>query len=99
MGTSGASVVLLDAKRGEAYFQSFTAPGVASSDGLLLPIEDAAGRVPAGTTLLTSPFVDIAALARFARHAEPDDCPPEASYIRGADAKPQTKFRVARVTS
>ena len=42
-------------------------------------------------------FGDIAALARFAATADPALYPPEASYIRGADAKPQEKFRVARV--
>jgi len=36
-------------------------------------------------------------LARFAATADPALYPPEAAYIRGADAKPQEKFRVARV--
>jgi tRNA threonylcarbamoyladenosine biosynthesis protein TsaB len=42
-------------------------------------------------------MVDIAALARFAATAEPSAYPPEAAYVRDADAKPQEKFRVARV--
>jgi hypothetical protein len=46
---------------------------------------------------LTTPIVDIAALARFAVALDPQNYPPEATYIRGADAKPQEKFRVARV--
>ena len=37
------------------------------------------------------------ALARFAVTADPARYPPEAAYIRDADAKPQEKFRVARV--
>jgi tRNA threonylcarbamoyladenosine biosynthesis protein TsaB len=61
-------------------------------------MEEARRRIPAGARTLTSPFVDIAAIARFAATANPDAYPPEASYVRGADAKPQEKFRVARVT-
>jgi tRNA threonylcarbamoyladenosine biosynthesis protein TsaB len=59
----------------------------------------ARARIPRGAQTHTSPFVDIAALARFAATAEPDRYPPEATYIRDADAKPQEKFRVARVSA
>lgn len=43
-------------------------------------------------------FVDIAMLARFATRCDPGSWPPDPNYIRDADAKPQEKFRVARVT-
>ena len=89
--------VLLDAKRGEAYFQTFSGPGIPIRDAALLPIEEAHNLVPPNTTMLTSPLVDIAAMARFAATADPALYPPEAAYIRDADAKPQEKFRVARV--
>lgn len=95
--TPGASAVLLDARREEAYFQKFSDPGVATGEAALLPIDDARSRVPAGTALITSPFVDIDAVARFSAGLDPAAYPPEASYIRDADAKPQEKFRVARV--
>ncbi|MFY8031566.1 MAG: tRNA (adenosine(37)-N6)-threonylcarbamoyltransferase complex dimerization subunit type 1 TsaB [Devosia sp.] len=88
--------VLLDARRDEAYFQSFSGPGISISPPQLLAMDEARRRVPLGATLLTSPFVDIAALARFASGLDPAAWPPEAAYIRDADAKPQTKFRVAR---
>jgi tRNA threonylcarbamoyladenosine biosynthesis protein TsaB len=97
LAIAGPSAVLLDAKRGEAYVQIFTAPGVPASEAALLPMEDARELIPQRADLITSPFVDIAALARFAREADPDAYPPEAAYIRDADAKPQEKFRVARV--
>jgi tRNA threonylcarbamoyladenosine biosynthesis protein TsaB len=97
LAIAGPSAVLLDAKRGEAYVQIFTAPGVPAGEAALLPMEDARELVPQGADLITSPYVDIAALARFAREADPDAYPPEAAYIRDADAKPQEKFRVARV--
>jgi tRNA threonylcarbamoyladenosine biosynthesis protein TsaB len=92
-----AIAVLLDAKRGEAYFQTFSGPGIAIREAALLPMEEARKLVPTGAETLTSPFIDIAALARFAMTADPALYPPEAAYIRDADAKPQERFRVARV--
>jgi tRNA threonylcarbamoyladenosine biosynthesis protein TsaB len=93
-----AAAVLLDARRDEAYFQLFSGPAVPVGGPALLPMEEARRRIPPGAALLTSPYVDIAALARFAATADPAAYPPEAAYIRDADAKPQEKFRVARVT-
>jgi tRNA threonylcarbamoyl adenosine modification protein YeaZ len=92
-----AVAVLLDARRNEAYFQTFSGPGIPIGSPALLPIDEARTRVPLGAETLTSPYVDIAALARFAATADPALYPPEATYIRDADAKPQQKFRVARV--
>jgi tRNA threonylcarbamoyladenosine biosynthesis protein TsaB len=91
--------VLLDARRGEAYVQSFSGPGIPIGDAAILPMDDARASIAPGTSLITSPLVDIAALARFAATADPALYPPEASYIRDADAKPQEKFRVARTGS
>lgn len=93
-----ATAVLLDARRDEAYFQLFSGPAIPASAAAILPMEEARRRIPPGTEMLTSPLVDIAALARFAATADPSNFPPEASYIRDADAKPQEKFRVARVS-
>ena len=89
--------VLLDARRDEAYFQAFSGPGIAIGAPALLPMATARARTPLGARTITSPFVDIAALARFAMTADPALYPPEAAYIRDADAKPQEKFRVAQV--
>jgi tRNA threonylcarbamoyl adenosine modification protein YeaZ len=97
LSATGPVAVLLDAKRGEAYFQTFAGPGIPVREAALLPTEEARALVPPGAELLTSPFIDIAALARFALIADPKLYPPEAAYIRDADAKPQEKFRVARV--
>jgi tRNA threonylcarbamoyl adenosine modification protein YeaZ len=87
--------VLLDARRGEAYFQAFSGPAIPIGAPALLPIDEA--RACAPQDVVTSPLVDIAALARFAATADPARFPPEATYIRDADAKPQEKFRVARI--
>jgi len=94
-----AIAVLLDARRDEAYFQIFSGPGIPVGQPALLPMDEARARVPRGAETHTSPFVDIGALARFAATAQPKLYPPEATYIRDADAKPQQKFRVARVTA
>jgi tRNA threonylcarbamoyladenosine biosynthesis protein TsaB len=91
-----ALAVMLDARRSEAYFQSFSGPGLATVEAQLLPLAEAQNRIPAGAALVTSPQVDIAALARFGSVADPQQFPPDAAYIRDADAKPQEKFRVAR---
>lgn len=88
--------VLLDARRGEAYFQAFSAPGVAETEPLLLPIDEARARVAQNTKLIESPFVDLAAMVRFAALADPALYPPHAAYIRDADAKPQNAARIPR---
>ncbi|MDB5623404.1 MAG: tsaB [Devosia sp.] len=90
------AAVLVDARRGEAYFQQFTAPGIPAGPALLLPMSDAQAAVPPDATLLVSPFVDIALLARFGAAADPGAFPPEAAYVREADAKPQSAARIAR---
>lgn len=90
------AVVLLDARRGEAYFQRFASPGHASDRPRLLKMADARARVAAGVCIIEDPFADIARLATFAAHLDPALYPPEAAYVRDADAKPQDRFRVAR---
>lgn len=92
-----AIAVLLDARRDEAYFQTFSGPGIPIGQPALLPMTEARARVPHGAETHTTPYVDIGAMARFAATAQPDLYPPEATYIRDADAKPQEKFRVARI--
>lgn len=90
------AVVLLDARRDEAYFQRFAGPGHSADRPRLLPMAEARARIEAGVSRIEDPFVDIALLAAFAAHLDPALYPAEAAYIRGADAKPQEKFRVAR---
>jgi tRNA threonylcarbamoyl adenosine modification protein YeaZ len=92
-----AIAVLLDARRDEAYFQIFSGPGIPVGQPALLPMAEARARVPRGAETHTTPYVDIGALARFAATAQPSRYPPEATYIRDADAKPQEKFRIAKV--
>lgn len=87
----GPVAVLLDARRGEAYFQLFPD----DAEPQVLPMDVARARIPSGVLVIESPFPDIALVARYAETA-PAGAPPEATYVRDADAKPQEKFRVAR---
>ncbi|NMA98534.1 MAG: tRNA (adenosine(37)-N6)-threonylcarbamoyltransferase complex dimerization subunit type 1 TsaB [Phyllobacteriaceae bacterium] len=93
---SGKVNVLLDARRDEAYFEAFPAPGIVGAGPRLVPLSDAQQSVDPKATLITSPFVDIEAMARFAAAADPTDFPPHASYVRDADAKPQDASRIPR---
>ena len=96
---TGAITVLLDARREEAYFQIFSAPGVPDGEPQLLPMAVAQQSVPKSSQLLTTPFVDIAAVARYGAIADPLAHAPEAAYVRDADAKPQTAARIERLKS
>ncbi|UXN74314.1 tRNA (adenosine(37)-N6)-threonylcarbamoyltransferase complex dimerization subunit type 1 TsaB [Devosia sp. A8/3-2] len=95
----GTITVLLDARRDEAYFQTFSALGMPDSAAQLLPMAVAQQAVRANSLLLTTPFVDIAALARYGAIADPLGHVPEAAYVRDADAKPQTAARIERLNS
>ncbi|HEV7277596.1 MAG TPA: tRNA (adenosine(37)-N6)-threonylcarbamoyltransferase complex dimerization subunit type 1 TsaB [Devosiaceae bacterium] len=92
----GPAAVLLDARRDEAYLQLFAAPGEPAGPAMLLPMAEARAQLPVDSAVLESPVVDITRLARFAATLEPAAFPPEAAYVREADAKPQDRFRVAR---
>ncbi|MBE0578039.1 tRNA (adenosine(37)-N6)-threonylcarbamoyltransferase complex dimerization subunit type 1 TsaB [Devosia sp.] len=96
LSATGPATVLLDARRGEAYFQTFVGPGQPTMDGDLLPMAIAQAAIVPGTALISSPFVDIAALARHGATLDPTGHPPEPNYIRDADAKPQTAARIER---
>lgn len=87
--------VLLDARRGEAYVQSFPADPLLAAPPALLPMETARAQLRPGVPLIESPAIDMAALARFALAADPARLPPDPTYVRAADAKPQTRGIVA----
>jgi tRNA threonylcarbamoyl adenosine modification protein YeaZ len=93
----GPNTVLLDARRGEAYFQTFAGPGQPLSRGELVPMMIAQAAIVPGMALITSPFVDIALLARYGAMLDPAAHPPEPNYLRNADAKPQHKARIERL--
>jgi tRNA threonylcarbamoyl adenosine modification protein YeaZ len=96
LGHDGPSTVLLDARRGEAYFQVFAGPGQPATQADLVPMAIGQAAIVPGTTLVTSPFVDIGLVARHGALADALTHPPEPNYIRDADAKPQTAARIER---
>jgi tRNA threonylcarbamoyladenosine biosynthesis protein TsaB len=96
LSADGPSTVLLDARRGEAYFQTFAGPAQPITGADLVPMAIAQAAIVPGTTIITSPFVDIAALVRYGATLDPMHNPPEPNYIRDADAKPQTAARIER---
>ncbi|MDB5587540.1 MAG: tsaB [Devosia sp.] len=98
LSVNGPSTVLLDARRDEAYFQMFAGPGQPTSKADIVPMMIAQAAIVPGTTLISSPFVDIALVARYGAAADPALHPPEPDYVRDADAKPQSAARIARLT-
>jgi tRNA threonylcarbamoyl adenosine modification protein YeaZ len=93
-----AVTVLLDARRDEAYFQTFTTPGTPTAPARILPMTEARAAILPGSSLIETPFVDIALLAAYGAAADPALHPPEPNYVRDADAKPQSAARIARIT-
>jgi len=90
----GPSDVIVDARRGEAYRQSFSAPGVPDGEPELVDLQQSLQTASREHT--DDPMINIAAMARFATAADPARFPPDPAYIRPADAKPQENARVAR---
>lgn len=99
LAVAGPSTVLLDARRGEAYFQTFAAAGQPTMPAHLVPMVIAQAAIVPGTTLISSPFVDIGLVARYGAVADPLTHPPEPDYVRDADAKPQSAARIERLNS
>lgn len=83
-------IIAVDARRGEAYRQHFSGPGMPVDKAVLVPVTEMEG-----SALAPSVHADIAAMTRFAATADPTGYPPDPTYIRSADAKPQTGFAVA----
>jgi len=93
---SGPVDVAIDARRGEHYVQTFSAPGIARTEPALVPAEAAARYRRPGVRLVTDPVVDLVRMAGFAQTVAPEDFLPVPAYVRQADAKPQQGARIAR---
>lgn len=90
----GPSELIVDARRNEAYRQSFSAPGRPIGPAELVDFRQSLQI--AARTIADDPMIDIATMARFAAIADPAAFPPNPSYVRAADAKPQANAQVAR---
>lgn len=80
--------ILVDAKREQMYEQSFLSAGVPQSSAKLMPHD--------GRQMQVIPKISIVALLKFASTCDPTVWPPNPTYIRAADAKPQTRNLIAR---
>ncbi|TZG37990.1 tRNA (adenosine(37)-N6)-threonylcarbamoyltransferase complex dimerization subunit type 1 TsaB [Agrobacterium sp. B1(2019)] len=101
----------LDAKRGEAYLQTFAADGSPLRDAALLSLDDAitgtscfdgvvigsAAPLLAGLEAGSGPdHFPVASVARAAARKPAGQPKPSPLYLRGPDARPQTGFALAR---
>lgn len=93
LGLEGGGEIILDAARGQAYAQRFSAPGTPVAAPAL--VERDVALAEAGRTAPDDWRLDMEKLVIFAANAAPDAFPPDPLYIRAADAKPQTKGKVA----
>lgn len=89
----GPSEIIIDARRNQGWRQSFLAPGQPIGPVELVDLNQALQT--ASRTASDVPHIDIEALARFAAKADPESFPPDPTYAREADAKPQTRGKVA----
>ncbi len=95
--STGGLSVLIDANRGQYYVQDFIEPGKEKNRPALIENAEAKRKLMVmGQESTDDARVDIKALARWAARASPLDFPPEPTYVRAADAKPQTKAKIAR---
>jgi tRNA threonylcarbamoyladenosine biosynthesis protein TsaB len=106
-----AVMAAIDAKRGEIYLQAFNSRGVASTEAVVVSVEDARsaaaafdGRiVGSGAALIAGEgreadvdHYPIRTLARLASAEDASMVRPKPLYLRGPDAKPQSGFALAR---
>lgn len=104
--------IAMDAKRGEAYCQAFSADGQPAGEAAVLSLDEArdaaaasAGSIVIGSaaSLLSggeaagpSDRFPIGIVARLGVRADPAADRPKPLYLRGPDAKPQAGFAIAR---
>jgi tRNA threonylcarbamoyladenosine biosynthesis protein TsaB len=95
-GSPGPLHVILDARREQAYVQKFLGPGQPESAPRVTALNGAEklGSI-SKTPTLRDPRVDMGLLVAFAAGVDSRKFLPAPTYVRAADAKPQTKMRVA----
>lgn len=93
----GSLSILVDANRGQYYVQDFLEPGRPKNKPVLIESIDAEVKLLAmGQECPDDARLDIKMLAKWASGVNPLDFPPEPTYVRAADAKPQTRAKIAR---
>ena len=93
----GVISLIVEAGRGQYYAQDFVAPGKQKNQATLIESHEAKTRLlQMGQDMPDTAKVNIGTMAMWAANANPLDFPPEPTYVRAADAKPQTRAKIAR---
>lgn len=106
----GPSLIAIDAKRDEVYWQRFAADGSAATPPAIASVEAARAVVLADGEALggsaaallradagaETDGVSIATVARLGARLDPEANQPKPLYLRGPDAKPQAGFAIRR---
>jgi len=106
----GPSLIAIDAKRDEVYWQRFSADGSAATPPAIASVEAARAVVLADGEALggsaaallradagaETDGVSIATVARLGARLDPEANQPKPLYLRGPDAKPQAGFAIRR---
>ncbi len=88
--------IIVDARRNQFYAQSFVSPGIPLAPPQLLEEGQLQEKWSCDSALI-DPQINIEQLAIFAAGVDLKAFPPAPTYVRAADAKPQTKLRIERV--
>ena len=90
--------IVVDARRGQFYAQQFLRPGLPAAPPELIDQRIFDEKyAPTGIGILTDPKVDMQAALEFCAQQDATAFPPVPTYVREADAKPQSKLRIARI--
>lgn len=96
LGMSGSDFsIVVDARREQFYAQSFTSSGITKNAPELLNREQLEEKW-LHEPILSDPQINIEQMAVFASQVDQGAYPPSPTYVRAADAKPQTRLRIER---
>ncbi len=90
--------IIVDARRDQFYVQQFSRAQTPVSEPLLLEHDEVELlRSDPKNKIYSDAKIDIIQLCDFIVDADPENFPPRPIYIRPADAKPQSKGRIAKI--
>ncbi|MCF6325908.1 MAG: tRNA (adenosine(37)-N6)-threonylcarbamoyltransferase complex dimerization subunit type 1 TsaB [Devosiaceae bacterium] len=90
--------LIVDARRDQFYVQQFAQAQAPLSEPLLLEHDEVELlRADPNNKIYSDAKIDIVQLCDFTVDADPEIFPPRPTYIRSADAKPQSKGKIAKI--
>jgi len=94
----GPFYIIVDARRDQFYVQQFSRSQSPIAEPLLLEHDEVELlRSNSKNIIYSDSKIDIAQLCDFTVDADPKKFPPQPTYIRPADAKPQSKGKIAKI--